>query len=101
MFLHSMSTVRPSKDSKSMQNNQQIWHSWAIRLQNWGIHEWVAALLEGAGPFIVLGVQFIYLSEPILRLAVPGAKIETLTHLLEDPQEIRDFATDLREAPIP
>ncbi len=81
-----------------MQSYQQIWSSWAIHLKKMGIHEWVAALLEGAGPFNVLAAQLVYLGEPLARFAVPGIQVQALASLLEDPAEARGFAELLREA---
>lgn len=84
-----------------MNPDQQIWQIWASNLHRWGIENWVAALLEAAGPLSVLGAQAVYFGHPILRGAVPDSYMEALAHMLEEPSQTQAFVSLLREEPHP
>ncbi len=80
-----------------MQSDRSCWEAWARNLQRWGVQEIVAALLDGAGPLTILLAQIVYFSQPFLRGAMPGDRLQALANLFEDPAESRSFATFLRE----
>jgi hypothetical protein len=84
-----------------MNDEQHIWRVWAEFLQRWGVEDWVAALLEAAGPLSILGAQFVYLSQPLLNQAMPGNHLAVLARLLEEPARTQVFVEYLREASAP
>jgi len=74
-----------------MTGEQQIWQSWARTIHKWGLANLVAAVLESAGPFSLLGAQIVYISQPLLQpIARPG-RLQALADLLEDPRHTRSF----------
>lgn len=81
-----------------MDEDQQIWRSWASILQRWGVEQWAASILEAAGPLSVLGAQAVYLSAPLLKNILPMAQLETLARTLEDANQTQAFVSCLREA---
>lgn len=81
-----------------MDEDQQIWRSWASILQRWGLEQWAASILEAAGPLSVLGAQAVYLSAPLLKNILPTAQLGTLARTLEDANQTQAFISCLREA---
>jgi hypothetical protein len=82
-----------------MDENQQIWTSWARTLQRWGIKNGAASLLETAGSLTVLFAQVLYLSQPLLSSAVSSRSLHAFAQVLENPIDRREFVSFLREAP--
>jgi hypothetical protein len=80
-----------------MVTNQHIWHSWAHNLHRWGLAEWVATLLDAAGPFTLLAAQLTYLVQPLANNTAAESHLHALTELLEDTQNTHSFATLLRK----
>jgi hypothetical protein len=80
-----------------MDGYQQVQQVWASRLRQLGIQDWVANLLECAGPFSILGAQIVYLGKPLLSLAMPGEHLDLFAKLLEEPEQTQAFADMLRE----
>lgn len=80
-----------------MQKDRSYWPEWARFLQQWGLDDIVAAMLEAAGPVNLLLAQLVYAGQPILRKMVPGDSLDALTILIEDQGESRSFAAFLRE----
>lgn len=80
-----------------MQKDRSYWPEWARFLQQWGLDDIVAAMLEAAGPVNLLLAQLVYAGQPILRKIVPGDSLDALTILIEDQGESRSFAAFLRE----
>jgi hypothetical protein len=66
-------------------------------LQQRGIHQWTAAMLETSGPLQIIGAQLIYLCQPMLSTFFPEQRLIPLAHLLEDPVETQEFIRRLRE----
>ncbi|MBN2145744.1 MAG: hypothetical protein JW726_00090 [Anaerolineales bacterium] len=66
-------------------------------LARYGLREWVAALLEAAGPLNVLVAQVIYLGQPLLSPIVPADSLQALATVLEEPSQTQDFIHYLRE----
>ena len=81
----------------SMTHNRHIWQSWAHNLQRWGIGDWVALLLESAGPLSFVAAQVIYFSQPLLNHAFDIEDIEALASLLESETQTKAFAIYLQE----
>jgi hypothetical protein len=82
-----------------MEAYRHIWQSWASTLHRWGMGDWVASVLEAAGPLTIIGAQAVYLSQPLFNLAVPDNHLDALASLLEDSAKTRAFASLLREVP--
>ena len=57
-----------------------------------------AGLIEAAGPLSIIGAQAIYLSQPVIGL---GNQWQALAEMLENQDELRHFATFLREENLP
>ncbi len=77
--------------------NQHIWQGWADKLQQWGLCEAAASLLEISGSLSVFGAQIIYMSQPLLGTLMPPAHWKALANLLEEPAQSQSFASYLRE----
>ena len=82
-----------------MDQEKQIWRELALKLHQWGMQGWVAALIDAAGPLTLLGAQMIYVGQPLLRQVMPDRQIRVLAGLLEEPESARAFAAYLREEP--
>jgi hypothetical protein len=54
-----------------------------------------AAFLEALGPLTIVLAQFVYLGEPLLGRS-PG-NVRAFGQMLEDREEVRQFAAWLRE----
>ena len=80
-----------------MNSDQQIWQAWADKLHRWGLGDWVASLLEAAGPLTIIGAQLIYISQPLLNATMPDKHTETLLGILEEPERTKTFTEFLRE----
>lgn len=80
-----------------MKADQQIWQAWADKLHRWGLGDWVAFVLEAAGPLTLLGAQMIYLSQPFLSSVWVNGQMEALAGMLEEPDRTKMFVTFLRE----
>jgi hypothetical protein len=78
--------------------DQDIWRVWASNLQQWGITNLVASLLEAAGPLTILGAQIVYLCQPVLDHSIPDGHLSALARLLEDSTRTRDFVAFIQEA---
>jgi hypothetical protein len=95
-------TIFPDEDSElcytvTMQSDRHIWQDWAHKLHSWGLGDWVASLLEAAGPLTLLGAQVIYLGQPFLGQVAPESRIGALVELFEEPEATRSFIDYLRE----
>lgn len=76
---------------------EQLWSRWARFLHRWGLEDFVAALLEAAGPLQFFAAQMLYVGEPLLSGALKPGEWQALVKLLEDQRESRSFAAFLRE----
>jgi hypothetical protein len=84
-----------------MKSDPLVWQTWAEKLNRWGIGDFVAALLEAAGPLTLMGAQVIYFGKPFMGDIIPARHLEALTDLLEDPGQTRAFTAFLREESSP
>ena len=80
-----------------MQKDRSFWPEWAHILQQWGLSEVAAALLEAAGPLNVLLAQVVFAGQPLLSQVVSTERLEALAGLFEDQEETRSFAAFIRE----
>ncbi|MBN1305475.1 MAG: hypothetical protein JXA13_13635 [Anaerolineales bacterium] len=76
-----------------MQAPRAYWSHWAKLLHAWKLDYFTAWFLEAGGPFILLGAQAIYLSEPFWG----NRQTRALAHMLENGAEIQAFSDFLRE----
>lgn len=81
----------------AMSSDRQIWQVWACNLHKWGLAEWIASILEAAGPLNLIVAQLIYLAQPLAYTALPEDHWQALTEMLEDKKKAQSFATLLRE----
>ncbi len=70
----------------------------ARAVRGWGLGGLAAALLAEGGPLPFLGAQALYFGAPVLDALAPGADLEGLAGLLEDPEAVRVLARQLSEA---
>ena len=80
-----------------MNSDQHIWRLWANSIHRWGVQEWVAALLDAAGPLNLLGAQIVYIGQPALKHLFPEQQVTALAEMLEDTTYTREFVSMLRE----
>jgi hypothetical protein len=80
-----------------MDQDRHIWRVWASILQQWGVEDWAAAVLEACGPWAVIGAQVVHMSQPWLQNALPGDHMNALARLLEEPLQAQQFVSYLRE----
>lgn len=80
-----------------MQPDRDYWPEWARLLQQWGMKELAAVLLESAGPLTFFLAQLVYLGQPLLGGMGSGNRMAALARLFEDQTESRSFALYLRE----
>ena len=70
----------------------------ARALRSWGLGGFAATLLAEGGPLPFLGAQALYFGAPLVGALAPGADLEGLAGLLEDPEAVRAPARQLAEA---
>lgn len=80
-----------------MQKDRSFWPSWAHLLQQWGLAEVAAVLLEAAAPLHVFLAQLVYAGRPFIGRAVSNESIAALARLFESQEESRSFAAFIRE----
>jgi hypothetical protein len=78
-----------------MQSHRHYWPDWFDSLQKNGLTDWVAWLLDAAGPLNLLGAQLVHLTAPVLP--VENAQSQAIAELLENEGETRAFVHFLRE----
>ena len=81
-----------------MESDQYIWRDWARNLHRWGVEEWVASIMETAGPLNILAAQVVYLGQPFMKLLAPENQMNTLAEMLEDNDQRNSFINCIREA---
>jgi hypothetical protein len=79
-----------------MENNQEIWRKWASILQNWGMHEIAASLLDAVRPVFFVFSQVIFIGHPFLNLFFSEKQITAFTGLFDEPNEANYFINSLR-----
>ena len=78
-----------------------IWPHWAQFLQQNRLDKAAASLIEAAGPIAFVGAQAIYLVQPWIDPGRPENQWLALAELLENRDELRNFAAFLREGTLP
>lgn len=69
------------------------WSDWFETLHSKGLVNWVALLLEAAGPLNLIGAQLLYFGAPLFS---KPDQIDALARLLEEDSETRAFVAYLR-----
>ena len=80
-----------------MEDDRHIWRAWADFLQRWGLREWIATLLEAAGPLALLGAQCLYVTQPFYKYTPVYGHLDQLSRMLECQEDTRAFVRLLRE----
>lgn len=80
-----------------MNNDQKYWRSWAEALHQWGIADWVATILDSAGPLSTIAAQLVYISQPLIANSRTDEQFETLAAMLEDDDQLKQFVILVRE----
>ena len=70
---------------------------WRTRLQNAGLADVTAAMIEAAGPLSILAAQGLYLAEPLLNGFSRNSSVAKLAEILEDREKSQQFADMLRK----
>jgi hypothetical protein len=83
--------------SKDQANNFDLWQTWARKLQQLGLDQWTASILETTGSLTIILAQICTLAQPVISLVLPQPHIHALTDLLEDPGQAQAFCAFLRE----
>jgi hypothetical protein len=81
-----------------MDLSQKIWLAWVNKLQQYGMADLVASLMEAGAPLAVIGAQAVYIGQPLLTSFWPRMNLAPLTELLENDASYRDFIGGLRKA---
>ena len=81
----------------SMQKERSFWPEWARFLNQWGLTELAAALLEATGPLSLFLAQAVYAGRPFFGQIVPEERLKALVSLFENQEESRSFAAFIRE----
>jgi hypothetical protein len=84
-----------------VQENSQIWQTWADVLNHWGVKDLAATILEALGPINMLGAQFVYMGQPFLTPFFSEGYLDVLAELLADPRETQAFIAVLRQSDQP
>ena len=79
-----------------MKQSSQIWQIWAETLNNLGVKDLIAVLLEALGPLSVLGAQLVYFGQPFFDPFFSEGYLDVLADTLEDPQKTQAFVAVLR-----
>jgi hypothetical protein len=78
-----------------MQDSERhLWQRWSDSLQQWGVNEVAATILDSAGPFTVILAQVVYAGS-----SLAGTRRDSwlfLAQTLEDPLATRQFTQILR-----
>jgi hypothetical protein len=82
-----------------MSEDQQNWVAWARTLQQWGMREAVASVLDSVGSFGMLIAQVLYLSQPLLSGTISSHSLHAFARVLENPSQRQEFVSFLREMP--
>ena len=80
-----------------MQKDRSFWSEWAGFLQQWGLTEFAAVLLNAAGPLSVLMAQVLYAARPFTSPWLREESLTALADLFEDQDESRSFAAFIRK----
>jgi hypothetical protein len=79
-----------------MHEDELFWPSWAQFLQEKGVKEIAATLLEGAGPLRILASQIMYSGMPFFGSHSAANQWQAFADLLEDQEKTDSFISFLR-----
>ncbi len=78
-----------------MRESEAFWPEWISTIRKINLVSPVATLLESVGPFKILAVQMLYISQPFLSSATKR-KFDAMADLLGQEDELRDFVSRLK-----
>ena len=81
----------------SMQKERSFWPEWARFLNQWGLTELAAVLLEATGPLNLFLAQAVYAGRPFFGQGIPEERLKAFVSLFENQEESRKFAAFIRE----
>lgn len=81
-----------------MEFSQSTWQTWMRKIQETGLADLVASIMEAGAPLALLGAQAVYLSQPILTAFWPRINLNPIASLLEEESSYRAFIGGLRKA---
>jgi hypothetical protein len=101
-------SIKPEKYSKYtsfvnlcytgyMPKDRSFWPEWAHFLQQSGLNEFAAALLDAGGSLNMFLAQMVYAGRPFLSELTSKQRVDALASLFEDQEESRSFAAFIRE----
>jgi len=85
----------------SMQEPRCYWKKWARILQNMGVTDIAASVLEGAGSLRFVAAQLVHASTPFFGNSETSDQWKALAALLEDRNMSRQFISFLKEEENP
>jgi hypothetical protein len=80
-----------------MDTGHLYWEGWARSLQQRKLNGAAEIILDALGPLTVILAQFIYIGQPYLQNLKPSTEWLDLAHMLEHPEESREFVALLHE----
>lgn len=81
----------------SMQEPGCYWKKWARILQNMGVTDLAASVLEGAGSLRFVAAQLVHASTPFFGNTEASSQWKALAAMLEDRNLSRQFVSFLKE----
>jgi hypothetical protein len=81
----------------SMIEDRELWSGWAKALREQGLHEPVAWLIKAGRPAAILLSQVIILAQPIFSSTTSNQKLDLLSRLLEDGDQLEEFTRALQD----
>ncbi len=85
----------------SMQESSCYWHKWAQILQNMGVTDLAASVLEGAGSLRFVVAQLVHATSPFFGNTEASSQWKALAAMLEDRNMSRQFISFLKEEENP
>jgi hypothetical protein len=85
----------------STTHDDRVWaaQQWAARLQRWGLDEIAPVLVEALRPLGPIGSQLLTIASPLLTTFVDRQRLDHWIEVLDDPDQLEQFARALdREA---
>jgi hypothetical protein len=72
----------------------------SLKLKRVGLDHFVGAVLDAAEPFGPLGAQLLWVAQPMLSLVVPREELGDLARLLDAPEGVAWFRSELLSADL-
>ncbi len=69
--------------------------TWSARLQRWGLDDIAPVFIEVLRPFGAIGGQLLTLASPLLTTFINDDRLDQLIEMLDDPDQLEQFARSL------